>query len=63
MKDITDLSKKQKNSRLETMNTRAQKELWFINLFGLEFERFNYTTTKEQNFHWDIPIAKESTKY
>ena len=50
MKDITELSKKQQKRRLETLNTRAQKALWFINLFGLEFDSLQLRDHKGTKF-------------
>ena len=48
MKDITELSRKQQKRRLETF--RAQKALWFINLFGLEFDSLQLRDHKGTKF-------------
>ena len=50
MKDISELSKKQQKRRLETLNSRAQKALWFINLFGLEFDSLQLRDHKGTKF-------------
>ena len=50
MKEISELSKKQQKRRLETLNSRAQEALWFINLFGLEFDSLQLRDHKETKF-------------
>lgn len=50
MKGISELSKKQQKRRLEALNSRAQKALWFINLFGLEFDSLQLRDNKGTKF-------------
>lgn len=53
VKDFTELSRKQQKRRLDTLTTRAQKALWFIDLFGLQFDSLQLCDQKGMKFLLD----------
>lgn len=53
VKDFTELSRKQQKRRLDTLTTRAQKALWFIDLFGLQFDSLQLRDQKGMKFLLD----------
>jgi hypothetical protein len=52
VKDIADLSKQQQKKRVQELETRVQKALWFAQRFGLEIDRLEFADSKGQTYGW-----------
>ena len=61
IKNIGDLSKRQKKRRVQALGTRAQKALWFAKQFGLELDRLDFLDSNGQKYSWNTLSSLEGT--
>ena len=61
VKDITNLSKRQVDRRLQELGTRAQKALWFAKTFGLEPEVLRLSDSKGHVHSFNIKAKQISS--